>query len=138
MTKTFFSIFIFQALITIFFIFGGLYLLYLLFLVIRAFTELRSLPYMSKFFLLASRPLVFKVFRCQNQCLAKNIPHLPIKVLLTSLLLGAQIVPFKKKRSIFGSCTLWRDFVVYWYSVSKPLWWVTVRPTLKVCEGVQG
>lgn len=97
MTKMFFSIFIFQALITIFFIFGGLYLLYLLFLVIRAFTELRSLPYMSKFFLLASRPLVFKVFRCQNQCLAKNIPHLPIKVLLTSLLLGAQIVPFKKK-----------------------------------------
>ncbi|PIK50304.1 putative transmembrane protein, partial [Apostichopus japonicus] len=37
----------FVALITIFFIFGGLYLLYLLFLVIRAFTELRSLPYMN-------------------------------------------------------------------------------------------
>ncbi|XP_033120992.1 transmembrane protein 181-like isoform X2 [Anneissia japonica] len=30
-----------------FFIFGGIYLLYLLFLVIRAFTELRTLPYMN-------------------------------------------------------------------------------------------
>lgn len=37
----------FVALITVFFVFGGLYLLYLLFLVIRAFTELKSLPYMN-------------------------------------------------------------------------------------------
>ena len=39
----------FQGLVSFFCVVGGLYLLYLIFLIIRAFTELKALPYMSKY-----------------------------------------------------------------------------------------